>query len=130
MAPTLNPDVETILGNVCDVLAYYELAYKVDSTGDMQAILEANVEDACQWIKYESTHDAVSPCTPEEVTDLYKRCLAKKVYTQHSVMYSAFDSTSDHYSNVVESPAPCLWVDDNVPEPHGTTITAALQYLC
>ena len=66
----------------------------------------------------------------EEVTYLYKRCLAKKVYTQLSVMYSAFDSTSDHYSNVVESPAPCLWVDENVPEPHGTTIKAAFQYLC
>ena len=33
------------------MLAYYELAYKVDSTGDLQAILEANVEDACKWVR-------------------------------------------------------------------------------
>ena len=42
--------ISSILDDVCDVLAYSELASKVDSSSDLQAILKENVNDACKWV--------------------------------------------------------------------------------
>ena len=42
--------ISTILDDVCDVLAYSELASKVDSSSDLQAILKENINDACKWV--------------------------------------------------------------------------------
>ena len=44
-------DVRQIVETVCDLLMQYELVSKVDSTGDLQAILRQNLMDACNWVR-------------------------------------------------------------------------------
>lgn len=47
-----DPRIEKILGQLCDILAYYYFAVKVDNNSDLQAILKANAKDACKWVSW------------------------------------------------------------------------------
>ena len=45
-----NNEIGNVLNHLCDLLAYCELASKIDGTGELQAVLRENVHDACTWV--------------------------------------------------------------------------------
>ena len=47
---TTDSDIGNIIDDLCDLLAYFELVNKINDTGDLQAVLKENVNDACIWV--------------------------------------------------------------------------------